>query len=137
MSQDRDDSTKLSRLAEAFAESLLAMSDDEVLAEVDEGRLAHVQKIITDVTSDFSRRTLMKAKADREAWTASRPSSAASLPRSVARSQFEQLRRSDRELDQRMTLAARKGKAPTDRDIEGLMSDWEDLKRLDGRDKSE
>jgi hypothetical protein len=137
MSQDRDDSAKLSRLAEAFAESLLAMSDDDVLAEVDEGRLAHVQKIITDVTSNVSKQALTKAKADREAWTASRPSSVASLPRSVARSQFEQLRQSDRELDQRVTLAARKGKAPTDQDVEGLISDWEDLKRLDGQDKSE
>jgi hypothetical protein len=137
MSRDHDDHAKLSRLAEAFAESILALSDDDVLAEVGDERIARVQKIVTDVASNVSKQALSKAKAEREAWTASQPSSVVSLPPSVARSQFDQIRRNDRELDQRMTLAARKGEAPTDRDIEGLMSDWEDLKRLDGRDKSE
>ena len=137
MSRDHDDHAKLSRLAEAFAESILAMSDDDVLAEVDEERIARVQKIVTDVASNVSKQILSKAKAEREAWAASRSSNVVSLARSGARSEFDQLRRGDHELDQRMTLAARKGKAPTDRDIEGLMSDWEDLKRLDGRDESE
>jgi hypothetical protein len=137
MSRDHDDHTKLLRLAEAFAESILAMSDDDVLAEVSDERIARVQKIVTDVASNVSMQALLKARADREAWTASRPSSVVSLAGSNARSQFDQLRRRDRELDQRVTLAARKGKAPTDRDIEGLMGDWEDLKGLDGRDKSE
>ncbi len=137
MSRDHDDHAKLSRLAEAFAESILAMSDDDVLAEVGDERIARVQKIVTDVASNVSKQTLLKAKAEREAWTALQPSSVVSLRGSAARSQFDQLRRGDRELDQRVTLAARKGKAPTDQDIEGLMSNWEDLKRLDGRDKSE
>jgi hypothetical protein len=110
------------------------MSDDDVLAEVGDERIARVQKIITDVASNVSKQALLKAKAEREAWTASQPTS---LPGSAARSQFDQLRRNDRELDQRMTLAARKGEAPSDGDIDGLMSDWEDLKRLDGREKPE
>ena len=137
MSRDHDDSTKLSQLVGAFAESILAMSDDEVLAEVDDERIARVQRIVTDVTSNVAKQALLKAKAEREAWATARSSSVVSLSGSAARSQFDQLRRSDRDLDQRLTLAARKGKAPTDQDIEGLMDDWEDLKGLDGRDNPE
>jgi hypothetical protein len=136
MSRDHDERTKLSRLAEAFAESILAMSDDDVLAEVDEERIARIQTIVTDVTSNVAKQALLKAKTERDAWTVLQ-TSVVSLPRSIARSQFDRLRQSDGELDQRMTLAARNGEAPTEGDIEGLMSDWEDLKRLDGRDEPE
>jgi hypothetical protein len=38
---------------------------------------------------------------------------------------------------QHMTIAARKGKAPTDRDKEGLDEDWADLQQLEGQGKSE
>jgi hypothetical protein len=137
MTGDHDDRIKLLRLAEAVAENLLAMSDEDVLAEVDDEQIAHVQKIVADVAANVSKQALFKAKAEREAWTASRPDNVVSLPRSAARSQFDQLRRNDRELDKRVTLAARKGTAPTDEDIEGLMNDWEDLKRLDSPDKPE
>ena len=81
MSRDHDDHAKLSRLAEAFAESILAMSDDDVLAEVGDERIARVQKIVTDVASNVSKQALLKAKAERDAWTASRPSDVVSSAR--------------------------------------------------------
>ena len=81
MSRDHDDHAKLSRLAEAFAESILAMSDDDVLAEVDEERIARIQTIVTDVTSNVAKQALLKARAEREAWTVLQ-TSVVSLPRS-------------------------------------------------------
>ncbi len=137
MSRDHDDRAKLSQLADAFLESLLAMPDDEVLAEVDQERLARVKTIITEVNADISKRALSQARTEREAWTASQSRRVVLLGGPAARSQFEQLRRSNSELAKGFTLAARKGKAPTDEDAAGIIEDLEDLKRLDGQDQPE
>jgi hypothetical protein len=47
------------------------------------------------------------------------------------------MRRADSGFNQRITLAARNGKAPTDNDKDGLIEDWADLQKLDEQDSLE
>jgi hypothetical protein len=132
MSRDHDDRAKLERLAEAFMQDILATSDDEILAEVDQERIARVRTMLIEAKASLAKRALPKAKAEHEAWSVSRSTRVVAIDRSNSRAEFEQLRRGDPDFNRKMLMAARKGKAPTDTDVEGLIDDWADLKRLDG-----
>jgi hypothetical protein len=137
MSRGHDDRVKLARLADAFMQDVLATPDDEIIAEVGQERLGRVRTILIEVKATVAKRALARARDAREAWTASRSADVVSFDRAATQSQFEQLRRRDPAFNHKMMLAARNGKAPTEDDIEGLIGDLEDLKRLDGKDKPE
>jgi hypothetical protein len=137
MSGDHDDRAKLALLADALMEDILSAPDADILAEIDQQGIARARAIIIEVKVNISKRMLSKAKAEHEAWVAAQSHDPIPFDRRAARTRFEQIRRGDPEFDRKFTVAARNGKAPTDTDVEGLIDDWADLQRLDGKDVSE
>jgi len=137
MSQDHDDRAKLARLADALMQDILAMPDAEIIAEVEREGIERARTILIEVKMNISKQLLNKAKAQHDAWRATQSRNVVSLDRSTARDHFDRIRHGDPEFNQKITLAARNGKAPTDSDIDGLIDDWADLRRLDGQDSTE
>jgi hypothetical protein len=138
MSQDRDDRTKLARLADAFMQDILSVPDANVIAEVGREGIQRATTIFIEVKMNLSQQLLTKAKAEHEAWRSSAQSRHANaFDQSAARDQFEKIRRGDPNLNQKITLAARNGKAPSDADVDGIVDDWADLQRLDGESTTE
>jgi hypothetical protein len=134
MSQSDAARKKLARLADAIMQDLLETPDADIVAEVDGADIERARAIIVEVKMNVSRQFLSKAKAQHEAWNTSRAQTVVSLDRATARDRFEKIRRGDPEFNQKITLAARNGKAPSDADIEGIAEDWADLQRLDGEE---
>jgi hypothetical protein len=131
MSRDHEAREKLARLADAVMQDILETSDADITAEVDRGDIESARAILLEVKMNISKQLLIQAKAQHEAWSAARARVAISFDRLAARGQFERIRRGDPHLDQRMTMAARNGKAPSQADIEGIEEDLADLQRLD------
>jgi hypothetical protein len=134
MSQSETARKKLARLADAIMRDLLETPDADIVAEVDGADIERARAIIVEVKMNVSRQSLGNAKAQHEAWKTSRAKTVVPLDRATARDRFEKIRRGDPEFNQKITLAARNGKAPTDADIEGIADDWADLQRLDGEE---
>ena len=133
MSQDRDDRTKLARLADAFMQDILSAPDADVIAEVGREGIERAGTIFIEVKMNLSKQLLAKAKAEHEAWRSSAPTRhVIAFNSASARDQFESIRRGDPDFNQKITLAARNGKAPSDADVDGIVEDWADLQRLDG-----
>jgi hypothetical protein len=137
MSQDEVNRAKLARLADAIIDDVMAMSDDEIIAEVGHSDIERARALFTEAQTLISRQLLVKARSELEAWRNTQANGSSSLDRPPARECFEKLRNADPTFNQKMTMAARNGREPTDRDQEGLIDDWEELKRLDERDTSE
>jgi hypothetical protein len=137
MSQDQSAREKLARLADAIMQDILETPDADIIAEVDSADIERARTILIEVKMNVSKQLLSKAKAQHEAWSISRTQSVVTFDRSTAHGQFERIRRGNSQFDQKITMAARSGKAPTDRDIEGIAEDWADLQRLDGEETTE
>jgi hypothetical protein len=137
MSQDHEARRKLTRLADAVMQDILETSDADILAEVDCKDLGEARTILLEIKVNVSKRLLSSAKVQHEAWRSSRSRSVISFNSSAARERFDSVRRGDPEFNQKITLAARKGKTPSDTDIEGIADDWEDLQSLDGESSTE
>jgi hypothetical protein len=137
MSQNHDDRAKLARLADALMQDILATPEADILAEVDDEGIERARTILIEVKMNLSRQLLTKAKAKHEAWRSTQSRSAIPPDRSATRDRFEKIRRGDPEFNQKVTLAARNGKAPTDADVDGLIDDWADLQGLDGEGTTE
>lgn len=134
MSQDRTAREKLAQLADAILQDILEMPDADIVAEVDSADIECARAIFVEVKMNVSRQLLITAKAQHEDWSASRVQSGSSLNRSLARDRFERIRRGDAQLNQKLTLAARNGKSPSETDIVGIADDWADLQRLDDKE---
>ena len=122
--------TKLARLAQAFERDIIATSDEEIIAEVGLDEIRRARSLLEAVKSSVARKLLTNARTEYEAWRSeqgTRPSS----NRPATHQEFESLKRRDAGFDKKMMLAARNGRAPTERDEEGLVDDFEDLKRLE------
>ena len=137
MSQDKTAREKLTRLADAILQDILETPDVDIVAEVESADIERARALCVEVKMNVSRQLLIKAKAQHEVWVASRTQDKSSLDRSAARDRFERIRRGDPEFNQKLTLAARNGKSPSDSDIAGMADDWADLQRLDGKEPKE
>lgn len=137
MSQDDTHRAKLARLADALMEDIIATPDADILAEVDRASIERARTILVEVKANLSRKLLGEARAQLEAWRSAQSRDRRLLDRTTARDRFEKILRADPALHQKMTIAARNGRAPTDNDKEGLSEDWADLQRLDDEDKLE
>lgn len=138
MSQDRTAREKLTQLADAILQDILETPDADIVAEVDSADIERARAIFIEVKMNVSKQLLIKAKAEHEAWGASREHTVNSINRSSARDRFEKkVRRGDPDLNQKLTLAARNGKSPSESDIAGMADDWADLQRLDGKEPEE
>jgi hypothetical protein len=128
--------TRLARLAEAFEREIIATTDEEIVAEIGLDEIRRARSLLAAVKARVARKLLTDARAEYEAWRSEqgkRPSS----NRTATHQEFESLKRKDPGFDKKMMLAARNGRAPTKRDEEGLVDDFEDLKRLEDEGKSE
>jgi hypothetical protein len=137
MSQDDSNRAKLARLADALVKDIMATSDADIIAEVDRASIERARTILIEVKANLSRRQLADAKAQLEAWRTAQSRDRHSLDRATARDRFEKIRRADPAFNQKMSMAARNGREPTDSDKEGLIEDWADLQRLDEQDTLE
>lgn len=137
MSPNDNHRAKLSRLADAIVEDTVAVSDADILAEIDIASIQQARAIFVEVKTNISKRALTVAKVQLEAWRSAQSLRRRSPDGITARDTFEKIRRADPAFNQQMTIAARKGKAPTDKDKEGLDEDWADLQRLDEQDNIE
>lgn len=137
MSQDDTNRTKLARLADALVEDIMATSDADILAEVEKCSIDRARAILVEVKAGLSRKLLADARTQLGAWRRAQPVGGHTIDRATARDRFEKIRRLDTAFNQKMTLAARNGREPTDNDKEGLIEDLEDLRRLDEQDTSE
>jgi hypothetical protein len=137
MSGNDNHRAKLARLADAFVQDIIATSDADIIAEVDPASIERARILLIEAKTTFSRRTLADAKARLEAWRVAQLRRRPSVDKTAVRDRFEKFRQADSGFDQKMTIAARHGKAPTDNDKEGLIEDWADLQALDDEDKLE
>lgn len=137
MSPTDNEHQKLARLADAILDDIMSTSDAEILAEVvaediKEGRLA-----LIEAKANASHRLLADAKTQLNGWRLAQSSRTRQRNPAGAEHTFQRFRSEDPAFNQRITMAARNGKAPTDRDKEGLDEDWADLQRLEDQDERE
>jgi hypothetical protein len=137
MSQDENHRAKLTRLADALMEDIIASSDADIIADVDASDIERARTILEDARARVSKQLLGAAKAELDAWRSNQLRAAPLFDRTDARERFEKIRRSDAGFDQKMLLAARNGQAPTDSDKEGLAEDLADLQRWEDEDPLE
>ena len=135
MSQDHDARSKLAKLADALMQDIIETPDAEVVAEIGMNDIERARALFAEVKRELSARLLAKAKIELEAWKSTQRKDLNSFGRSVVRTRFEKIKAGDTDFDRKMTIAARKGEAPTETDIDGLVDDWIDLQRLDGEDE--
>jgi hypothetical protein len=128
--------TKLARLAQAFEREIIAAPDEEIVAEIGLDEIRRARSLLAAVKAGVARKLLTNARAEYEAWRSGQGTRAPSN-RTATHQEFESLKRKDAGFDKKIMLAARNGRAPTERDEEGLVDDFEDLKRLEDEGKSE
>ena len=137
MSQDQNPRTKLTLLADALMQHILAASNEDILAEVDAAHIERARVILLEVKARASKQLLNTAKTQADTWRSLRLREGEPQNRSEAKERFEKIRCADPTFDQKMMIAARNGKAPTDNDKEGLVEDLADLQRLEDEDGQE
>jgi hypothetical protein len=137
MSQDESHRAKLMRLADALMEDVLSASDEDILAGVDIAHIERGRTILVEVKACVSQQFLGTARTQLEDWRSLRLREAGRLDKFETKERFEQIQRDDPVFKQKMTIAARNGKAPTDNDKEGLVEDLTDLQRLEDEDTIE
>jgi hypothetical protein len=125
------------RLADALMQDIIASSDADILADIDVADIEQARTILIAVKTGVSKQSLNVAKSQLDAWRSAQ-SRAASPPALIdARERFDKIQRADPDFNQKMLLAARNGKAPTDNDKEGIVEDLADLQRLEDEDTLE
>jgi hypothetical protein len=135
MSQDHDARAKLAKLADVLMQDIITTPDAEIVAEVGKEGIERARALFAKAKQEILRQQLLKAKAESNAWKSTRTKDLVSFDRTAARVRFDKIRSGDTEFDRKMTIAARSGEAPTDADIDGVLDDWADLQRLDGKDE--
>ena len=135
MSRDHDARAKLAKLADALMHDIIATPDAEIVAEVGTEGIERARALFAKAKQEVSRQQLLRARAELNGWRSTRTIVSTSFDRTAARARFDKIRSGDTHFDRKMTIAARNGEAPTDPDIDGLINDWADLQRLDGKDK--
>lgn len=137
MSRNDNERQKLSRLADAILDDVLSASDADILAEVDAASIKEARLILIEAKANAAHQLLADAKTQLNTWRSAQSRRQRPHGSAGAEHTFQKFRREDPAFNQHMTIAARKGKAPTDRDKEGLDEDWADLQKLEGQDESE
>ena len=131
MNQDENHRAKLMRLADALMQDIIASSDADILAEIDVADIEQARTILIEVKRHLSKQSLNTAKTQLGAWRSAQSRTAGPLVLSDARERFDKIQRADPDFNQKMLLAARNGRAPTDNDKEGIVEDLADLQRLE------
>ncbi len=135
MSDNHSARGKLTRLADALLEDIIAMPAEDIVAETDKKDIERARAIFGVAKQELSKRILIEAQTDYEAWKAARSKEVTSLDPAAAKVLFEKLRAGDTEFNHKIMLAARNGEDPSDADVAGLADDYSDLQRLDKEDE--
>ena len=133
---------ELERLEDALLESLLnapgqELRDEIAAAGIDpDACIAEVDATITEARAACARKRLEEARAEFAAWRKrnARPDVTAL---DVARAKLDRIRSGDRQLNEKMMLAARKGEGLSESDIEALLEDLAALEKLEREDGNE
>jgi cobalamin-dependent methionine synthase I len=137
MTQDNDARVRSAKIADALVDDIMATSDIDIVAEVDKGDIERARVLFVEAKRTHSQQRLRNVRKEFEQWK-SKHVKDSSLPNSaIAKRHFGNVIRGDTEFDRKVTMAARKGEAPTEKDIDGLASDWADLRQLDGGSETE
>ena len=131
---------KLERLCNALADDIEAMSDEELIAELeDTGEDANtiarrMGGLIANAIANVGRRKLATARAGYEAETrqTSHGNNVLQWPVSRKRDLIRHFAENDAELEQKLTLAAREGK-DTEADMNSFIEDLIDLGVIDDK----
>ncbi len=129
----------LDRLADALVDDILTASDEDILVEAEEDSIDPA-KLTDDLRELFERTTteLGKAKltAAKRAVADARQSgtSVVRIDPADARRRYDAMITQDRNLTQRLTLAARKGEGQSERDIDSAIEDLAELGAFDEED---
>lgn len=128
MSYDNDASRQLGRIADKLADDLGKLSDAELLAETREIGLdpkalaVQAKAAIEQAMLEHGKKRLAAARAAATAATATRKiSNVASLSLEKKRTILNQFAANDVGLREKLTLAARKGDAQSERDIDSFL----------------
>jgi hypothetical protein len=135
MTDRNRDQEALARLNRALVGDILAASDESILAEVEEegsdpAAIAGVTRDLFEKAALANRKTLLaEARVAVAADRRRRSAAVLSLEAFAARRHLERLLAQHPETAQKLTLAARKGKARnfSDDEVFGLLEDFEDL----------
>ena len=129
-------SEKLERLCNALADDIDAMSDKELLSELEEAGedmddvTNRMKALIADAITDAGRRKLAAARAGYAAHQAVHRSSIRQWPIERKRSLIQNFAQNDDELKEKLTLAAREGKN-MEADMDSFIEDLIDLGIID------
>jgi len=133
---------ELERIEDAFLDSLLNASGDELREEITaagidpDSCIAEVDATIAAAKAEYARNRLEEARAELAAWR-KRDAKANGTALDAARAKLDRIRSGDPELDKKMMLAARKGEGLSDSDMEGLLEDLAALEELERGDEDE
>ena len=137
MSNEQNEARKkLEQLCNALADDIDAMTDEELLAELEEGGEdpdaigARTGALITDAIADAGRRNLVAARAGYEAQKAARQGNVLQWPVERKRALIQRFAQNDNALKRKLTLAARKGE-DTEADVDSFIEDLIDLGVID------
>lgn len=127
---------KLKRLCNALADDIDAMTDEELLAELEEvGEdineiAARTSALISDAVKNAGRRKLAAARASYEKHEAGHQGGVLQWPMERKRALIQMFAQNDNALEQKLTLAARKGE-DTGEDVNSFIEDLVDLGVID------
>lgn len=137
MSEEQNEAQKkLERLSNALANDIDAMSDEELLAELEEaGEDAstvadRTRTLIADAVTKASRRKLAAARSGYEASQTSHQSNILQWSMQRKRGLIQHFVQNNNEFEQKWTLAAREGK-DTEADMNSFIEDLIDLGVID------
>ena len=137
MNKSQNDSIeKLTRLCNALADDMDSISDEEMLAELEEAGedgdaiAKHADQLITEAIAKVGRRKLESARAGYVARHIGHHSNILQWPVERKRHLIQHFAQNDAALDRKLTLAARKGKN-TETDIDSFIEDLIDLGVID------
>jgi len=138
MTEDRNPQSKLDRLADALIEETLAMSDDEILADVDEGAEDEggLRNEVNSAIAAHRRQRLVAAKKAvlaHKAAPKARHRAGGDLRAAINKALAARANN-----DASLTLAARDGRDVPHADLEGLAEDLSELGfDVDGEEESD
>lgn len=129
----------LDRLADAFVEDILSASDEDILAEIaedyrDPKELGEEMRALFERTLQEEGRAKLAAAKKAAAEARSKSASVVRIEPAEARRRYERMIDNDHELSSKLTLAARKGKGQSERDVKSAIEDLAELGAFDDED---
>lgn len=119
----------LDALDEAIFSEIMATSDQEVVAEVGEARIAKGFAVLERAKQQTARQRFLDAKAGLQADRSTSQTTVVPIDKARAKADLDRILQSDASLRSKLTLAARKATSNDISDDEGLLEDFAELQR--------